>query len=67
MGHFLNLVSETKTYSTNIYYIMRHNNSSLIPQEAGEGLAERLGVKYMESSAKTNENVSESFQVLVIN
>lgn len=40
-------------------------NSRQISREAGEGLAARLGVKYMESSAKTNENVSESFQYLI--
>ena len=32
-------------------------------QEDAERFAESLGVKYMETSAKNNENVTEAFQV----
>lgn len=33
-------------------------------QEDAERFAESLGVKYMETSAKNNENVTEAFQVI---
>ena len=33
-------------------------------QEDAERFAETLGVKYMETSAKNNENVTEAFQVI---
>ena len=35
-------------------------------QEDAQRFAESLGVKYMETSAKNNENVTEAFQVIII-
>lgn len=36
-----------------------------VPREQGQALADYLGIPFLETSAKTNLNVSESFQVLV--
>jgi Ras-related protein Rab-2A len=38
----------------------------VVSREEGEELAEELGITYMETSAKTGENVDEAFRVLAL-
>lgn len=70
-SHVPELLSQVKiskdTAPPHLPFLMVGNKSDLerqIERDAAESLAANLGVHYMETSAKTNENVSEAFMRL---
>ncbi|MFX1487924.1 MAG: Rab family GTPase [Promethearchaeota archaeon] len=66
-----NWFNEIKEVSKTISLILVANKidlieSRVIPTEAGEGLAKKLNLSYIETSAKTGENIDDAFKMLAL-